>query len=712
LQIDSSLEAINRIAQTTTFQGRKLLDGGLDFLTQAGSNFSKIKTLNIDQANLGPTGSLAVSVSVTSAAQQASVTVSNIPTAVAQAKSAGSVVLGRTTTDSAAAATLNFSRATVATQASGTYSIADTANPASFTVTAKAGGAYAEAAGLNATFEVTQNGGQTDDVEITKSGDNYTISIKTGAVVDLAAVKTAFDNDTDVNADFDFAVVTGGAESVSGATSTSAQANLTGGAAAGTATGSITLTNATIGLAGNGKTVTIAQADGTTTPTVAIDGTTGNVTITVEDSTNVNLADIVTQINNEGTYTATANTTGGFTFFNGTTDTLPTPATTAGGNVAGTATATISLSAKVPGTAADTKTISFNKVNGTTTPTATVTNGNIVINVEDTDAVQISDILDAINDEGTYEAEVTAGTLTSFDGDTDTSATTNFAGGALAAGGLAKAAVFELLGRTGSEVFNVSAGTSIDDLITQINLVKDATGVTASKTGQNLKLTSNAYGSDAFVDLRVITEESGGTIGAAIGAGARDNGADIVAKVNGVDASGSGNKLSINTSTLDLAITVEDGSDDNFSFTITGGGAQFQLGSDVVSNQQARIGISSVSAARLGGSAGKLFQLGSGESASLANDPNTAARIVTEAINQVTSLRGRLGAFQATTLESNITSVSDTVANLQEAESTIRDADFAKESASLTRAQILVQSGTNVLALANQNPQNVLSLLR
>ena len=42
LQIDSSLEALNRIAQTTTFQGRKLLDGSLDFITTAGTNFSQL----------------------------------------------------------------------------------------------------------------------------------------------------------------------------------------------------------------------------------------------------------------------------------------------------------------------------------------------------------------------------------------------------------------------------------------------------------------------------------------------------------------------------------------------------------------------------------------------------------------------------------------------------------------------------------------------
>jgi len=272
--------------------------------------------------------------------------------------------------------------------------------------------------------------------------------------------------------------------------------------------------------------------------------------------------------------------------------------------------------------------------------------------------------------------------------------------------------VFELLGKSGSEVFNVSAGTGIDDLITQINLVKDATGVTATKDGQSLVLTSNEYGSDAIVDLRVINEDEAGTLTEKVGAGVRDTGSDIVAKVNGIDANGKGNTLSINTSSLDVTLQVDEGSSDSIDFTINGGGALFQLGADVVSNQQARIGISSVSSARLGGASGKLFQLGSGESAALANDPNQAAKIVTEAIEQVTSLRGRLGAFQSTTLESNMVSLNDTVANLQEAESSIRDADFAKESARLTRAQILVQSGTNVLSMANQNPQNVLSLLR
>jgi flagellin len=96
----------------------------------------------------------------------------------------------------------------------------------------------------------------------------------------------------------------------------------------------------------------------------------------------------------------------------------------------------------------------------------------------------------------------------------------------------------------------------------------------------------------------------------------------------------------------------------------------------------------------------------------LTKDVTRASAIVDQVINKVTTLRGRLGAFQRTALESNTVSLNDTLSNLNEAQSTIRDADFAKESANLTRAQILVQSGTSVLGIANQSSQSVLSLLR
>jgi flagellin len=59
-----------------------------------------------------------------------------------------------------------------------------------------------------------------------------------------------------------------------------------------------------------------------------------------------------------------------------------------------------------------------------------------------------------------------------------------------------------------------------------------------------------------------------------------------------------------------------------------------------------------------------------------------------------------------------VTSVQTTAENLSAARSRIRDADFAAETANLTRAQILQQAGVAMLSQANAAPQNVLALLR
>ena len=271
--------------------------------------------------------------------------------------------------------------------------------------------------------------------------------------------------------------------------------------------------------------------------------------------------------------------------------------------------------------------------------------------------------------------------------------------------------VVKIAGQKGSEVFTFELGATVTQIVDAVNLVSDATGVQATDNGGTLELESVDYGSAAFVDVEVLEEGALGTFEAGLSA-TREVGVDVAATVNGVTASGAGNTLSINTTTLDLSLTVADGSAVAVQFTIDGGGALFQLGPQIVSNQQARIGIGSVNTGELGGVEGRLYQLRSGNDADLSADPATASLIVDAAINKITGLRGRLGAFQRATLETNIASLQDTVTNLVDAESSIRDADFAAETARLTRAQILVQSGTSVLAIANQNPQNVLALLR
>ncbi|MDI5935170.1 FliC/FljB family flagellin [Halomonas kalidii] len=80
------------------------------------------------------------------------------------------------------------------------------------------------------------------------------------------------------------------------------------------------------------------------------------------------------------------------------------------------------------------------------------------------------------------------------------------------------------------------------------------------------------------------------------------------------------------------------------------------------------------------------------------------------ALKQVDSLRSELGAVQ-NRFESAITNLQTNETNLSAARSRIEDADYAVEVANMTRAQILQQAGTSVLAQANQVPQNVLSLL-
>ncbi|HCD7553316.1 TPA: flagellin FliC [Citrobacter farmeri] len=85
--------------------------------------------------------------------------------------------------------------------------------------------------------------------------------------------------------------------------------------------------------------------------------------------------------------------------------------------------------------------------------------------------------------------------------------------------------------------------------------------------------------------------------------------------------------------------------------------------------------------------------------------------VIDAALAQVDALRSDLGAVQ-NRFDSTITNLGNTVNNLTSARSRIEDADYATEVSNMSKAQILQQAGTSVLAQANQVPQNVLSLLR
>jgi flagellin len=84
--------------------------------------------------------------------------------------------------------------------------------------------------------------------------------------------------------------------------------------------------------------------------------------------------------------------------------------------------------------------------------------------------------------------------------------------------------------------------------------------------------------------------------------------------------------------------------------------------------------------------------------------------IIDEAIKDVSTLRGSLGAAQ-NRLEHTVANLGVAVENLAASESRIRDADMASEMVSFTRHQIMLQAGTAMLAQANAAPQSVLGLL-
>jgi flagellin len=90
---------------------------------------------------------------------------------------------------------------------------------------------------------------------------------------------------------------------------------------------------------------------------------------------------------------------------------------------------------------------------------------------------------------------------------------------------------------------------------------------------------------------------------------------------------------------------------------------------------------------------------------------NDGIKRMDAALNTVNELRGQLGAIQ-NRFESTIANLATTSENLSAANSRILDADFAAETAKLSKAQVLQQAGISVLAQANARPQQVLSLLQ
>lgn len=789
LQVDSALEAINRIAQTTKFQGRRVLDGSLDFLTNA-NNIPQIQNLKIDQANLGATGQMEVAVEIQQAATRGEITTSSgadyattdlyfssraLTTGNADGAAVNLFIEAKSNSQefdgvqvifdgsqSAASATydatskiltVGFDDDTTTVQdildaieGTGLFEAysnsADAANEVAndftnanmatdyITITAAAEGTdynnvkvklqvnndLAANAPIAAYDTVTKQitvyvTGEDDEANYTTLeaiadavdtylGDYFTATEKSGAgatrvygalASDLAArastgvsgyLKSSFSEGTRAQASLTFAA---------GATKTFT-----------TDSGTAAMDIKANALGSQASEVVIQFLDDATEGQEYAEYNENSKSMIVHYKSGSSTVDRIAEvIEDTGAWTVNV--------LDGGTETVNTDQTSVE-----TKQDMLTVEALLPGANYNNMQVVIDTRTNLGSPVAMYDRANntftILVNYSDTEPTTLNDIADAVNSvEGfaAYYRDNGIGGIYGNSVDNTVVANTGSSGG----NALLDDLVLEVSGREGMEVFTFNSGTTANQVSAAINAVSDALGLMATQDNELVSLKSLEYGSKQFVAVDVLSEGSQGSFTRSVSA-FRDLGTDVQAKINGVTATADGNKMWINTAMLDVTIDLAPETDDNFKFNIIGGGAQFQLGPDVVTNQQIRMGIKSLNTARLGGITGKLYQLQTGGDADLYTDPNTAAKIVNEAITVVTELRGRLGALQGLTMDTNIKTMEDTLENMETAESEIRDADFATETANLTRAQVLVQSGMAVLTIANQNPQNVLALLR
>ncbi|TWT44740.1 B-type flagellin [Phycisphaerae bacterium RAS1] len=263
-------------------------------------------------------------------------------------------------------------------------------------------------------------------------------------------------------------------------------------------------------------------------------------------------------------------------------------------------------------------------------------------------------------------------------------------------------------GKLGSAVIEITAGENLSSVAAKINAATAQTGVTASATAASLSLNSQTYGTSAFVRVSVI---SGDTTNYTNN---NDSGSNAVATVNGQQAAVDG--LNVNYSANGLSLTFNltetfNQATGSSSFTVSDGGATFQLGTDA--STRATIGIDSLYTQQLGSaSLGYLSSLKSGGANSLLSNPSQAATIAAEASAQIAKSQGRVGGFQKFQVQSALKTLEASKEGLATARSVIADTDFAAESAELNRQNVLLQSALGLLGLANQQSSQVLSLLR
>jgi flagellin len=298
----------------------------------------------------------------------------------------------------------------------------------------------------------------------------------------------------------------------------------------------------------------------------------------------------------------------------------------------------------------------------------------------------------------------------------------SFVGATAGTTSVTSATTIEVQGLIGTEILSFASGSTFADIKAAINSVTATTGVSAivsSPGGGGIAsavlLNSTEFGSDAFVSVTPI-------VGNFVTAGnnnqsIRDAGQDAGVLIDGQQAFARGLRADVRTAGLDARVYLTPTFGQTLSaanFDITGGGTLFQITPQITPAGQVHVGLNSVRTTQLGNSVvGLLHSLRSGSPNDLSSRNYLAAQnIIRESIDEVSSFRGRLGNIQKNTIDTNVNSQGVALENIIASESVIRDADMAQELSHLTRAQILVQSTSSTLQIANSVPNLVLALLQ
>lgn len=268
----------------------------------------------------------------------------------------------------------------------------------------------------------------------------------------------------------------------------------------------------------------------------------------------------------------------------------------------------------------------------------------------------------------------------------------------------------------------LNQGLDQTGVIARINEFTSQTGVVAEDdpgSAGSTRLRSIEFGANA--NLTVVSDTAALATSSGFGQTLQERfGTDIAGEIDGVAASGSGNILtSISGASTGLSVRIAELAADA---ELTATGAQgnvaiqnnslvFQIGAN--QNQTASVAINSVKSDGLAlGVTGVRFGSLSEIDITSADKAQEAIAVIDAAVDELSNIRGELGAFQVNTLESIANNMRTTLENTVNAESVIRDTDFAEEISKFTNHQILVQAGTSVLGSANQTSQSILSLLQ